>query len=137
MERAEQGSDSHRHAAADLSRAFVQKHIIGHKDKVHTLCNLLHMMNIANEEEIQRRIVLKCNLNSACVLISQDVKLYTAYSLVHVLRLHAPDSPYSLVEQQVCLPPTPVQCILPVHICNMMKKELEHHFCYSRGRSIG
>lgn len=47
LEHAEQGSDSHLHAAADLSKAFVQKQVIGHKDKVHFMT--CHMSNPATE----------------------------------------------------------------------------------------
>ena len=112
VERAQQTSEKQRHALDEIKDLLVKKEVLAHKDKVcwkpsrclqmpATACLHLHAM----QQKIQLIKWALQQLRSGKAVdvddAMQDVKLRNAFSLCHVLRMHAPETPYSTIILEV------------------------------------
>ena len=64
---------------------------------------------LRSTDAARHTVVAVCLMHATWNAHSQDVQLYVTFCLVHILRLHAPDSPFSEHQLQVTtLPSRPV-----------------------------
>ena len=91
VERAQQTSQEQRDALDEFKDTLVKKEVLAHKDKVHWVGSPYSRHLLWGIEATHGTLYLL--LTSAHTL--QDVKLRNAFCLCHVLRMHAPDTPYS------------------------------------------
>lgn len=107
---AQQSSEGAKRASRDLAKGLVRHDVLRHKDKVRG--GRLAAAPAARAAPARNSPAPPHILAPAC---PQEVRLYAALCLCHILRLNAPDTPYSDAELQVrgggeagmCLPPLP------------------------------
>ena len=89
LEKTSQTDAGAKSASTAVAKAVISKSILDHKDKASIECNTAFAHSSMS--------------NSRCGL--QDVRGCAAYCLSHILKLHAPESPYSTTQLQVHIRP--------------------------------
>lgn len=95
LEKTSQTDASAKVASKAVAKAVVQKTILDHKDKASAACKA----SFDSQRHDSAAAHVANDGNSEVWL--QDVRVCAAYCLSHILKIHAPDSPYSTAQLQV------------------------------------
>ena len=98
LEQSTQGCTEHLRAIDEFVNILVRKEVLAHKDKVCISAFLVCYLSTLprNERCMFDSAILDSWQQVTCGLLAmQDVKLRNALCLCHVLRMHAPETPFS------------------------------------------
>jgi hypothetical protein len=97
LELVPQNSNAARRAATDVTKALGSRHLLKHQDSVRS--PVIARFRIPLEQVTSTIQVLTPNSHTRCFIwpsfVAQEVQLYVAFCVVHVLRVNAPESPYT------------------------------------------
>ena len=103
VERAQQTSEEQRNALNEFMNILVKREVLAHKDKVDCAGSLTPNAFTGTRLPTAQEAMLTLypakarleHLYAEFEAVLQDVKLRIAFCLCHVLRMHAPETPYS------------------------------------------
>ena len=98
LEKTSQTDASAKVASKAVAKAIVQKTVLDHKDKASAACKA--SFDSQRHDSAAAHVAIDGSSDMSLPW-PQDVRVCAAYCLSHILKIHAPDSPYSTAQLQV------------------------------------